>query len=386
MFRFTFFILWTAVLTLLVACSEPKPTIKIGVILPQTGSYQNYGIAGVQGAQLAVDQINAMGGVSGGHQLQLLIQDNQTDPAKSVRLARELIQVDDVFALMGPVSSTSREAVLEVANRYQVPLLYGIDYEGGSVNRYLFCYSTIPDHYVTPILPILKEEYGNNFYIVGYDYLWPHEMALTIEDTLRQIGGKLSGKSYTAFGEQNFTSIIKDIDASGADNLLLIMAGEDGFQFLEEMEQSGLNRKVSILAFAADETYLGRVSPQALSGVYTALHFVSDLETEVASNFRSQMTKRFADDAIITYATKAHYDLVMLLAEAIERQGVDREKVIDQMAGLSLYGGEHLVRLRDDHHFDLPMYLARFDNKSLQVVRQLGVIIPEDQRLVAARQ
>ena len=87
-----------------------------------------------------------------------------------------------------------------------------------------------------------------------------------------------------------------------------------------------------------------------------------------------------------TYSTKSHYDLIYLLAKAINRAGnTDREIIIDQMEGLTLAAGNDQIRLREDHHFDLPMYLARYERGGLWVKKAFGVISPNDQRRITQK-
>lgn len=378
--KVTFFCISTI---FILSCSSPKSPIKVGVVLPLSGPFQIYGEYGLNGARLAVEEINSEGGVLGGHPIELVIRDNATSPAKSVQFSRELIQIEDVFALMGPVSSAARYAMSEVATEYKIPQLYGIDYEGGHYSRYLVCYSTIPEHYVNPLIPYLMQHVGNAFYIFGYDYIWPHQMSERIIQEVNREGGVITGVEFTPFGVQDFTPVLERIKQSGANSLMLVLPGADGFAFLNQMSKFSFDREIKTVAFAADETYLSAVQPQALNGVLTALHFVSSWESPSFKVFVNSYKDRYGETVPATYSSKSHYDLIYLLKSAIEKNGsLDREEVIDQLSGLSLYTGKEKVRLREDHHFDLPMYLAEFENNSLSVIQPLGAIYPADQRKV----
>ena len=172
------------------AFADKKP-VKIGVVLPLSGGFEIYGNLGVRGAQMAVEEINAAGGVLGGRPLELVIEDNKTDPKTAVEKAKKVILKDKVVAVMGPVSSAARDAMTPVAEKYKTPLLYGIDYEGGVCNRYVFLYSAIPDHDINLMIPALAEEYGKKFYIFGYDYVWPHKMTDAIKKVVAKIDGEV---------------------------------------------------------------------------------------------------------------------------------------------------------------------------------------------------
>ncbi|HAS6347312.1 TPA: ABC transporter substrate-binding protein [Vibrio vulnificus] len=373
-----YLLLWT--LLSLLSCSEPQPPVKIGAVLPLTGTFSVYGEQAVKGAQLAVEQINAKGGVLG-RPLELVIRDNATDPAKTVKYSRELILNEDVFALLGPVSSSSRYAMSEIATELRTPMFYGIDYEGRHYTPYLICYSTIPEHYIAPIVPYLANNVGNSFYIFGYDYIWPHRMSQRIVEEVEKVNGEISGIEFTAFGVKDYTPVLQHIKTSGAKVLMLILPGSDGFNFLKQMKAFEFGREIQVVAFAADETYLSNVDRDALQGVMTALHFFSSLDSNVAREFVQDYQRFHGSDAVVTYSSKAHYDLIYLIKEALEKSGrVDREQLLIHLPGTTLYSGGDAVRLREDHHFDLPMYLAQFQTDRLKVVEKLGIIKPEDQR------
>ncbi|HDY8071286.1 TPA: ABC transporter substrate-binding protein, partial [Vibrio vulnificus] len=159
------------------------------------------------------------------------------------------------------------------------------------------------------------------------------------------------------------------------------LPGSDGFNFLKQMKAFEFEREIQVVAFAADETYLSNVDSQSLQGVMTALHFFSGLDNAVAREFVQNYHRFHGADAVVTYSSKAHYDLIYLIKAAIEKSGrVDGEQLLINLPGLTLYSGEDVVHLRNDHHFDLPMYLAQFQQGELNVIRNLGIIKPEDQR------
>lgn len=370
-----------SLMALLSSSCTPEPSkIKIGAVLPLTGTFSIYGQQALKGAQLAIDEINESGGVLG-RQLELIIRDNQTNPAKSVKFSRELVQQYQVFSLLGPVSSASRYAMTEVAETFQTPLFYGMDYEGQHTNRYLVCYSTIPEHHIEPIVPYLINNVSDTFYIFGYDYIWPHRMSERITQSVNQHNGKVLGTEFTAFGVGNYKPVFERIKQSGADNLMLILPGGDGFSFLTQMKQFDFERDIQIVAFAADETYLNNLDDETLNGVLTALHFFSSLDNQVTQSFVGNYRNRYGQDAVVTYSSKSHYDLVYLFADALTKAGeVDKEKMINALPSTSLYQGGLKLTVRQDHHIDLPMYLGQFKDHKLKVIKSLGIISPPDQR------
>ena len=373
-------------LILIVAIALPvtalagKP-IKIGVVLPLSGGFEIYGNLGVRGAKMAVAEINAAGGVLDGRPLELIIEDNKTDPKTAVEKAKKLILRDKVVALMGPVSSAARDAMTPVAEKFKTPLLYGIDYEGGVCNRYVFLYSAIPDHDMDKLVPYMGEKYGKTFYIFGYDYVWPHKMTEAIQRNVDKIGGKIVGIEYTPFGVKDYAPTIQKIAKSGANILMLIVPGADGFTFIKQFTDFGLKEKIKIVALASDENYLKALTPDQSEGIFTALPFLASLNKPESKDFVARQHKMFGQDTVVTWATGSHYGLIMLLKEAIEKAGSDnREKIIDNMGDLTITVGNGQETMRaSDHHMILNMLIGKFTGGKLVVEKDLGSITPADQ-------
>jgi len=346
--------------------------IKIGVVLPLSGGFEIYGNLGVRGAQMAVAEINTAGGVLGGRQLELVIEDNKTDPKTAVEKAKKLILKDKVVAVMGPVSSAARDAMTPVANKYKTPLLYGIDYEGGVCNRYVFLYSAIPDHDMDKLIPYMGEQYGKSFYIFGYDYVWPHKMTEAIKRNAEKIGGEVVAVEYTPFGVKDYAPTIQKIAKSGAKVLILIVPGADGFTFIKQFTEFGLKDKVKIVALAADENYLGALTQDQSEGIFTALPFLASLDKPEAKDFVARQKKMFGEDTVVTWATGSHYGLVKLLAKAIEKAvSVDKEKIVDAMGDQTLTVGNGPETMRaSDHHMVLNMLIGEFTGGKLEVKKR----------------
>ncbi len=380
-FLIVIFIIIGAIIFITLMKDKNRSPVKIGIVLPLSGDFEIYGKMGLNGARMAVAEINEDGGVLNGRPLELIVEDNQTDPNISVRLTRKLIQEDDVTALMGPVSSSARNAMTEIAAEFKTPLLYGIDYEGGIYNRYLFCYSMIPDHYVKPLIPYLMENYGKKFYVFGYDYIWPHKIAEAIKREVSTLGGEVTGIEFTPFGIQDYSKTFEKIKNTKADILMLILPGTDGFRFLKQITDIGLKEKIKIAAMAADESYLKALDAKSLEGVISAVHFLSSLENKETRKFVRNQKRMFGKNTEVTYATEAHYGLVKLFREAIKKAGTDnREQIISAMENLTIVVGNGPVKMRKDHHMNLNIVISEFTDGKLIEKQNIGLIVPENQK------
>lgn len=150
-------------------------TVKLGAALPFSGGLELFGQQARIGLDLAAAEINAAGGILG-QQVEIIYEDNKTDPKTSNERARKLIQSDDVIAVTGPITSAARDAMTGTMERFKTPLLYATNYEGGGCNRYLFFFNTLPNQDAVPLIHYMNGRIGTSYYMFGADYVWPHKM------------------------------------------------------------------------------------------------------------------------------------------------------------------------------------------------------------------
>ncbi|HTT38922.1 MAG TPA: substrate-binding protein [Burkholderiales bacterium] len=355
-------------------------TIKVGVLQPLSGGLENLGQQGVEGTQLAIEEANDAGGVLG-RKFELVIADDKTDPKTAVERCRELIQRDQVVAIFGPVTSANRDAIQPTIERFKTPLFYATDYEGGVCSRYIICYSGLPEQWVSPFVPFLKQNYGDTFYTFGSDYIWPHKMNEAVAKSVALAGGKVVGEEYTPFGVKDFTSTIRKIDESGAKILVLDVVGADAITFAKQFTAAGMKAKCKFAWLGYSENYLPGLTKDESEGIVTVANFISTLNKPEAKAFVSKVKARFGDTAIVSNTVDAHYMLTRFFIEGIKRaNSVDKEQIINHVTGFSLQSGNGMVRLRpEDRHADLNVVIAETRNQRLVLVKDIGLVKASNQ-------
>jgi branched-chain amino acid transport system substrate-binding protein/urea transport system substrate-binding protein len=349
--------------------------IKVGVLQPLSGGLENLGQQGVQGTQLAIEEANEAGGVLG-RQFDLVIADDKTDPQTAVERTRELIQRDQVVAIFGPVTSANRDAIQPTIERFKTPLFYATDYEGGVCSRYIICYSGLPDQWVSPFIPFLKQNYGDTFYMFGSDYVWPRKMNEAVRKAAEQAGGSIVGDEYTPFGVKDFTSTVRKIEQSGAKVLVLDVVGADAITFVKQFVAAGGKTRTKLAWLGYSENYIPGLSRDESEGIVTVANFISTLDKPEAKAFVTRVRKRFGDNAIVSNTVDAHYMLTRFFIEGVKRAGrVDKEKIIDSVTGFQLQSGNGTVRLRpEDRHADLNVVIAETRNQKQVLLKDLGLV------------
>ena len=161
----------TALLTgmpLLGARAEDGP-IKLGCIEDNSGVLDIYGKPIVAVNAMAVDEINAGGGLLG-RKIELKQYDSQSDIALYTKYAQQLVRDDKVDVAHAGITSASREAIRQTFRRGKTLYFYNILYEGGVCDRNCFCTGTTPAQAVEPIIDYAMKKWGNKTYVLAADY------------------------------------------------------------------------------------------------------------------------------------------------------------------------------------------------------------------------
>ena len=355
-----------------------KAPIKIGAVLPFSGGLELFGNQAKIGLDLAVAEINAAGGILGS-KVEILYQDDKTDPKTAVERTTQLIQKDQVLAVTGPITSSNRDAMMPAHKKGKTPLLYATNYEGGGCDRYLFCFNTVPNQELEKLLPELKKRAGDSFYMFGADYVWPQKMFEQAEALVKKMGGKIAGKEFVPFGTKEFTPIIRRIKDSGAKVLLKALPGADGITFIKQAEDFGLMKDVTVGFLGFAETYLGAFGEGKGQNMWVTVPFAASLKDPKVADFVARVKKSAGDNVPISHYVMTHYNAIKSVEAALKKTGkVDREALVTGLEGLSIDIPTGKMSIgKADHHVTFNMYLATTEGAGLSVVQPMGALAPQ---------
>ncbi len=354
-------------------------TVKLGVLMPFSGGLELFGAQAMQGIEMLVDEVNGAGGVLG-RQIEIVKADNRTDPKTSVERAQQLIRRDAVDAVIGPVTSSARDAIKSSIERGRKPLLYATDYEGGVCSDYISCYSALPAHYVDPLIPYLMESVGKKVYLFGADYVWPQKMNAAIRAGVESTGGEVVGEEYTPFGVKDFATTIRKIEDSGAEAVILTLPGADGVTFIKQFTAAGMKEKARLAFMGFNENYLPGLSTAESDGIIGCSHFIQTLDRPESQDFVARQKARYGDDVVVSYYVDSHYGITKFFLEAMQRADSDEtDKIMAALPGtMTVANGEVTLRA-DDKHVDLNMLLFEARDQKLQMLKYIGKITAPSQ-------
>src|SRR6478735_10133178 len=188
-----------------------ETAIRIGMVDPLTGVYAATAGNEVMGAKLAVEQINAKGGILG-RPIELLIEDSANDVGTGVQKARKLIERDQVQFLIGDVNSGVAQAIAQVSNEKRVLHIVSgghTDTITGSDckwNVYRVCNTTSME--ANAVADLLFNKYGKKWHFITPDYAFGHTLQKAAAVDLQKLGGTITGNELTPLGTTDFSAYL----------------------------------------------------------------------------------------------------------------------------------------------------------------------------------
>ena len=232
--------------TLLAATASAQDTIKIGVTQPLTGAFAASGNYVAQGARIAEEQINKAGGVLG-KQIQLIVEDNKSNPTEAVGTAEKLIVRDKVPVMMGAWSSTLTLAVMPKLEEYKVPMVVETSSSGKITvagNPYIFRISPTSEMEAKAFTPLLKQ-----LGIKKADFLATNNdfglgASKEFSEMLKREGGEVGIMETMDPKATDFSAQLAKIKASGSDTLFVTTAVEQITLILKQAKDQQLGARI----------------------------------------------------------------------------------------------------------------------------------------------
>lgn len=323
-----------------VVTARAAETVKIGLDNPLTGTYAALGKNELIGAQLALDQINAKGGILG-RKVELLVEDSTSaDASVAVQKAIKLIDRDKVDFLLGNINSGLAQAMANTAFEKKV---FMID-PGGHTdsitgtqchwNVFRVCNTTRME--TNSVSKVLLDKYGKKWYFITTDYAFGHSLQAGFEASLKAAGGTELGADEVPLQSTDFSSYLIKAQSTNPDALILLLAGDDMINCLKQAVQFGLNKKLHIAGAQQElEVNLG-LPPDALFGDWVFEWYWKQPGVPYVKEFVAEVRKR-SGGKVPTARTWFGYASVHTCKLAAEKaKSLDPVKMAHAMHGLVL--------------------------------------------------
>ncbi len=342
--------------------------IRVGVISPLTGAWTVYGKAHLAGFELAVEEINAAGGVDG-RPLEIVVGDSKTEPRIVVEQANRLLRQEGVDFLAGTFSSAERNAAGPVVQQSGKLLLYPTFYEGqsqeffpGVCNKNIFMFGPEPSQQVWPHIEYIVKNYGRKFFLIGSDYAWPRETNKMFKEKFAEFDGEVVGEVYVPFNTPEYASVLREIRESGAGVVFHSLTGSDTVNFRRQFHAAGMNKDIVIWTVDDEEVVTSGLGAEVSAGTYVSFDYFMSIDTPNNKTFLEKLFKKYGNDMLMNTVGVAMYNAAHLLAKAIVAAGsTETDKVRDALRGSSFDmapQGSITIQV-EDHQAILPSYLMK---------------------------
>jgi len=298
----------------------PAP-IRIGVLHSLSGTMAISERSLVDAATLAVEEINAAGGVLG-RPLEIVTADGQSDPVVFAAEAERLITQEQVVALFGTWTSVSRKAVKDVVEQFDHLLFYPLQYEGLEASENIVYLGAAPNQQILPAVRWALANLGPRFYLVGSDYLFPRAANAIITDQLSRWPAEIVGEDYLLLGSQDVDRVVASIAAAKPDVVLNTINGDTNVAFYQAMLKAGLTSGVvPTVSFSIAEEEMRQLPADAMTGHYAAWTYFQSLQGTANQQFVQRFQRRFGADRVTSDPIESAYVAVHLFADAVEAGG-----------------------------------------------------------------
>jgi branched-chain amino acid transport system substrate-binding protein len=372
----------TLVVSMLVGCTaKTSQEIVLGNLQDLSGPTSVWGNAVKSGAELAVEKLNAQGGING-KKVRLITLDTKGDVQEAIKAYNRLADQEKVMAVLGPPVSNIGLALAPIANAKKVPIVGSfIDPrvtvgQDGKAQPAMFLMQPSSIQYAEIMGGYAVEKLNLKKIAILYDQSNAFSVSLIqpFKDYVQSIGGTIVIEQVYAKGDKDFKTQLSKIKASGADGLYAPNYIQDLVITVKQRKQVGLDIPiVGGLDFAPP--FAGLVNdPEAASNLYFANNF-SDSEpqlTEVRSAYKAKFNEEPVNKAYLGY------DKIMIIADAIKK--TDAQKPEDVMKGLSqvknFQATTGLITISPDKHQPVGLSMVMYKIEQGKYI-DLGRFVPE---------
>jgi ABC-type branched-subunit amino acid transport system substrate-binding protein len=293
---------------------------RVGVLFSRTGFMAVIEDTQLRGTLLAIEEINAAGGVNG-REIVPIIYDPGSEPAVFGHLAKRLMVEDRVTTIFGCYTSSSRKAVIPVVERLNGLLWYPTLYEGFEYSPNVIYTGAAPNQNSVILSRYLLENYGRRFFFIGSDYIYPRESNRIMSELVRRQGGEVVGETYVNLRarRQDFLPVMRQVRAASPDVIFSTVVGDGTIYLYQAYADAGFDPdRMPIASLTTTEAEIRAMGFDVGEGHITAAAYFQSIDATGNTGFVTRYRKRFGDDEPTNACVEAAYFQVHVFAKAVE--------------------------------------------------------------------
>jgi urea transport system substrate-binding protein len=295
--------------------------IRVGVLFSTSGTMAISEQAVLESTLLAIEEINATGGVLG-RKIEPVIVDGRSDWDYSAKQAEQLITQDKVNVVFGCWTSACRRTVKPVFERLNHLLIYPVQYEGLESSPNIIYTGAAPNQQIIPAVKWSLDNLGKRFYLVGSDYVFPRAANAIIRDQVTALRGEIVGEDYLLLGAVDVAPIIERIQRTRPDVILNTINGDSNIVFFRALRAAGITpAQIPTLSFSIAESEVPTLGIDNVIGDYAAWNYFQSIDSPDNRAFVERFKARYGASRVTSDPIEAAYFGVYLWAQAVRDAG-----------------------------------------------------------------
>lgn len=350
--------------------SRGGDAFRIGLAIPMSGPGGIFASSCEAVADLCAAELN-QGGVAG-REVRVQLIDASAPPELIALEVDDLIRQGRIQALTGWHISSVREHVAPVTVG-RIPYVYTSLYEGGEARPGVFCVGETPRQQIYPGLEWMRDTLGcQRWHVVGADYVWPRRSTEVAAEFAHDLGLDIVGECFVRYGTKDFAPVMRALERSTADAVLLFLVGQDAVQFNREFAGRGLHERLLRFSPLMEENMLLASGAEATDNLYASASYFRSLGTAGSLDLVGRYAERYGPEApALNNQAESCYEGITLLAELIGAAKCSRVECLQWVSeGLAYEGPRGPVSLAG-RHLQQPVHLARADGVDFEVLTTL---------------
>jgi len=352
------------------ALSQPSGKIKIGLMLPYTGTYAALGNSITNAFKLAIAE---NGGKLGGREIEYFVVDDESDPAKAPENANKLVKRDQVDVMVGTVHSGVALAMAKIARDNNTLLIIpnaGADEITGPLcAANIFRTSFSNSQMGIAMGKVMAEQTKKTAVTITWKYAAGEESTGGFKEAFEAGGGKVVKELFLPFPQVEFQPLLTEIAALKPDVVYAFFAGGGAVKFVKDYAAAGLNKTIPLVGpgFLTDGTL--DAQGDAAQGLLTTLHYADGLNNPKNNAFRAAYIKAYTTMPDV-YAVGG-YDAAQLLIvgmNAVKGDTTKRAELVAAMGAAKLDSPRGPLAFTKSHNPIHDIYLRKVDGKENKLV------------------
>ena len=317
--------------------ADAQTPIKIGASMSVTGTYAKPGSYQKEGYDVCIDELNGKGGLLG-RKVELVIYDDQSQPATAVKLYEKLITEEKVDAVMGPYSSAVSEAVANVTEKYKKVMVAPLAattsiFKKG--RKYIFMVITPAENYLDGLIDMAAKRGLKTVAIINEDTLFPKASAAGTAEAAKKRGMQVVLQEAYPKGNTDFSALLVKIKAANPDVIAAGTYFDDAVAITRQMKELNVNPKMFGLTVGGDLPEFYDLLKQNAEYIYGSTQWDESLPYPGQKEFLAAYTKKFKHEP--SYHAAAGYAGCLIYGEAVKRAGtLDADRVREQLLKMEI--------------------------------------------------